>query len=229
MDGHIVRLKKGIMEDPTVYGADLLDTAKRFADMGAKRLHIVDLNGAKSGENGNYKQIEAIAAHSDMEIEVGGGIRNMSRLKDFMSMGVSYAILGTVTVKDPDFTGEALETFPNKVILGLDAKNGKVVTEGWYESSELTVAQVLERYSSLKAESVIVTDIDKDGMLEGVNIGMVDEIAKISPFPVIASGGVSSLDDIIKLKELSNSNIKGCITGKAVYEGKIDLKEALSL
>ena len=153
----------------------------------------------------------------------------MSRLKDFMNMGVSYAILGTVAVKDPDFTAEALETFPGKVILGLDAKKGKVVVEGWYEASELTVIQVLEKYSKYRAESVILTDIDKDGMLQGVNIDMVDEIAKISPFPVIASGGVSSLDDIIKLKEANNPNIKGCITGKAIYEGKIDLREAFLL
>lgn len=226
MDGQIVRLRKGVMEEATVYGHDPLEAAKMFADMGARRIHIVDLNGARTGENGNYGQIEAIASKTDIEIEVGGGIRNMSRLRDFMEMGVSYAILGTVIVKDLDFSLEALEEFPGRIILGLDASGGKVVIEGWYESSDLTVAQVLEKYRGKNAESVIVTDIEKDGMLGGVNLAMVNEIASISPFPVIASGGVSTIKDIRDIEKLANPNIKGCIVGKAIYEGKIDLNDA---
>lgn len=229
MDSQVVRLEKGIMENPKIYNKNPLDMAKLFEDMGAERLHIVDLNGAKSGESINYKEIEKITNKSSLKIEVGGGIRNISRIKDYINMGVSYCILGTVTIKNPDITMEALETYPNQIILGLDAKNGMVATEGWYETSSLTVANVIDKYSKFKVESVIVTDIDKDGMMQGVNSNMINDIANISPFPVIASGGVSSIDDIIVLKELNNKNIKGCITGKAIYEGKIDLKAAFSL
>ena len=228
MDGHVVRLKKGIMEDASVYERDPLETAKMFADIGARRIHIVDLNGARTGENGNYRIIEAIASKTDAEIEVGGGIRNMQRLHDFMEMGVSYAILGTVAVKNPDFTLEALNSFPNKIILGIDTVHGKAALEGWYEASNITTAQILEKYKEKSVESVIVTDIDKDGMLSGVNTAMIDETAKISPFPVIASGGVSAIKDITDLEKLNNPNIKGCIVGKAIYEGRINLKEVFS-
>lgn len=229
LDGQVVRLEKGIMENPTIYGKDPVEMAKLFEDLGAERLHIVDLNGAKTGESVNFNQIEKVASKSSLKIEVGGGIRSVSRVRDYLNIGVTYCIIGTIAVKNKELAAEITQEYPSKIILGLDAKNGMIATEGWYETSDLSVTEAINYYKQYMIDSVIVTDIDKDGMMQGVNIDMINEIAKMSPFPVIASGGVSSIDDIIKLKELNNFNIKGCITGKAIYEGKIDLKEAFSL
>ena len=226
LDGKVVRLKKGIMENATEYGHDPRDAALMFAELGAKRIHIVDLNGARTGENQNYKMIEEIAAKSNVEIEVGGGIRDMRRLDDFINMGVNYTILGTVAVKKPEFVKEAMLKYPGKIVLGIDAKNGKAATEGWYEASSEDVINVINRYKGFDCESVIFTDIEKDGMLGGLNIGMIRSLADVSPFPIIASGGVASLDDLKSLKQLNHKNIKGCVIGKAIYEGYINLDEA---
>lgn len=227
LDGKVVRLKKGIMENATEYGHDPRDAALMFQELGAKRIHIVDLNGARTGEkNQNDLIIKEIAYKINIEVEVGGGIRDMERLDYLMDIGVNYPILGTVTVKKPDFVKTALEKYPSKIILGIDAKNGKVVTEGWYEESSEEAIDIINKYKSYKCESVIFTDIEKDGMLGGLNIGMIQQMAEKSPFPIVASGGVASMEDIKDLKRLNNKNIKGCIIGKALYEGRIDLEAA---
>ncbi len=230
LDGKVVRLSQGIMEDATEYGHDPRDIALMFAAMGAKRIHIVDLNGARNNSTVNHDMIKAIAeAKSDIEIELGGGIRDMARLEEVFNMGVDYAIIGTAAVKDVEFTKQAIEKYPNKIILGIDAKDDMVATEGWYEASEYTIMDVIDMYKGLQVESVIYTDISRDGMLQGVNIDGVDKLAEKSPFPVVASGGVASIDDIKRLIALQNDNILGAIVGKAFYEGKMDLNLAFEL
>ena len=228
LDSKVVRLKKGIMEDATEYGHDPRDVSLMFAELGVKRLHIVDLNGAKTGETINFEIIKEVVEKSKLQIEVGGGIRDMARLDAYMDMGVSYAILGTVAVKNPGFVIEAAKKYPNKIILGIDAKNMMVATEGWYKEGSVSVFDVIKQYEGSKIESVIFTDIDKDGMLSGINKEQIKQVADNSPFPVIASGGVSSINDIKELRSISHDNIKGCIIGKAIYENKINLEEIFS-
>ncbi len=225
LDSKVVRLKKGVMEEATEYGHDPRDVSLMFAELGVKRLHIVDLNGARTGENENFNIIKEVVEKSKLQIEVGGGIRDMARLDAYMDMGVSYAILGTVAVKNPGFVVEAAKKYPGKIILGIDAKNMMAVTEGWYENSTLSVSDIINKYKGCRIESVVFTDIDKDGMLSGINSSAIKQVADISPFPVIASGGVSSINDIKSLRSMAHSNIKGCIIGKAIYENKINLEE----
>lgn len=228
LDEKVVRLEKGVMENATEYGHDPRDVALMFAELGVKRLHIVDLNGARSGQTVNFEIIKQVVEKSQLQIEVGGGIRDMERLDAYMNMGVSYAILGTVAVKDPEFVIKACEKYPNKIILGIDAKNLMVATEGWYEESKLSVFDVIKRYENCKIESVIFTDIEKDGMLAGINLEQIKKVADNSIFPVIASGGVSGIDDIKLLRSMDHKNIKGCIVGKAIYENKINLEEVFN-
>lgn len=228
LDEKVVRLTKGIMEDATEYGHDPRDIALMFAELGVERLHIVDLNGARTGENQNFNIIKEVVEKSKLQIEVGGGIRDMSRLDAYMDMGVSYAILGTVAVKNPEFVKAAAKKYPNKIILGIDAKNMMAATEGWYEESSLSVLDVIKRYEGCQIDSVIFTDIEKDGMLAGINIEQIKKVADNSIFPVIASGGVSGIDDIKLLRSMDHKNIKGCIVGKAIYENKINLEEVFN-
>lgn len=227
LGGKAVRLRQGNMDDFVVYFNDPLDAAKMFADMGVKRLHIVDLDGAKKGETTNFKLIEKIVCKAGMNIEVGGGIRNMQRLESYFNIGVKYGILGTVVVKDPDFVKEAMNSYAGRVILGVDAKDGFVATEGWYEKSTVTAAELINSYKGYKAESVIYTDISRDGMLTGINTEATIKLALEIDYPVIASGGLKGIEDIEALN--GHDGILGAITGKAFYEGKIDLKEALRL
>ena len=228
LDEKVVRLKKGIMEDATEYGHDPRDIALMFAELGVERLHIVDLNGARTGENQNFNIINEVVEKSKLQIQVGGGIRDMARLDAYMDMGISYAILGTVAVKDPEFVKAAAKKYPNKIILGIDAKNMMAETEGWYEESSLSVLDVIKRYEGCQIDSVIFTDIEKDGMLAGINLEQIKKVADNSIFPVIASGGVSGIDDIKLLRSMDHKNIKGCIVGKAIYENKINLEEVFN-
>ncbi len=228
LDEKVVRLKKGIMEDATEYGHDPRDVALMFAELGVERLHIVDLNGARTGENQNFNIIKEVVKKSNLQIEVGGGIRDMARLDTYMDMGISYAILGTVAVKDPEFVKAAAKKYPNKIILGIDTKNMMAATEGWYEESSLSVFDIIKRYEGCQIDSIIFTDIEKDGMLSGINVEQIKKVADNSIFPVIASGGVSGIDDIKLLRSMDHKNIKGCIVGKAIYENKINLEEVFS-
>jgi len=227
LGGKAVRLRQGDMADFTVYYDNPLDAAKKFADMGVKRLHIVDLDGARKGETTNFDLIEKIVAKAGMDIEVGGGIRSFEKLEAYFDIGVKYGILGTVVVKDPNFVKEAMKKYPHRIILGIDSKDGFVATDGWYEKSELTAVRLIESYKGYCAESVIYTDIMRDGMLSGINIEATIKLAECIDYPVIASGGLKGIDDIQALE--GKKGILGAITGKAYYEGKIDLAEALKL
>ncbi len=227
LGGKAVRLKQGDMEDFKKYYDNPVDVAKQFADFGVKRLHIVDLDGAKTGDTVNFKIIENIISQVRLDVEVGGGIRNLQRIKSYFEIGVKYTILGTAVIKAAEFVKEALEEFPERIILGIDAKDGYVATDGWYEKSTVSAIEAIKRYCEFKAESVIYTDISRDGMLQGINIEKTVELALESPFPVIASGGLKGIEDIEGLK--GNKNIYGCIVGKAFYEGKIDLKKAVEI
>lgn len=226
-DGKAVRLEKGDMEKRKEYFDNPLDAAKYFQDLGIRRIHIVDLNGAKDGKTTNFKVIEKIVIATNLIIEVGGGIRDEERVKGYFDLGVSFAILGTATVKNPPFVKEMLAKYPERIILGIDAKDGYVATEGWYEKSDMTVVDVLTIYDGYKPESVIYTDISRDGMLTGINIDATVKLSKNTNFNIIASGGLKGLDDIKMLKE--SGKIYGCIVGKAFYEGKIDLLEAMEI
>ncbi|ADD69546.1 phosphoribosylformimino-5-aminoimidazole carboxamide ribotide isomerase [Denitrovibrio acetiphilus DSM 12809] len=227
LGGKAVRLRQGDMDDYTVYYDNPLDAAKKFADMGVKRLHIVDLDGARDGETTNFDLIEQIVSKAGMDVEVGGGLRKLVRVEGYFNIGVKYCILGTAVVKDPDFVMAAMKKYPHQIILGIDAKDGCVATEGWYEKSELTAAEVIKSYEGYCAESVIYTDIMRDGMLSGINIEATLSLAEEIQYPVIASGGLKGIEDIEALS--GKKNILGAITGKAFYEGRIDLEEALRL
>jgi len=229
LGGKAVRLRQGDMDDYKIYFNDPAEAAVQFRELGINRLHIVDLDGAKKGEMTNFDTIKRIIREADMEIEVGGGIRNMDRIKAYFDIGVKYAILGTVVIKDPEFVKKAAETYPDRIILGVDAKDGYVATEGWYETSETKAEDVLKTYAGYSIESVIYTDISRDGMLQGLNIEATAALADKSPWGVIASGGLKDISDVKALKELNHPNIKGTIAGKAFYEGTIDLKEAAAI
>lgn len=227
LKGRAVRLSQGDMDDYKVYYENPLVAAQMFAEMGVRRLHIVDLDGARKGEATNFDLISEIVKKAGMDIEVGGGIRNIERLEAYFDIGVKYCILGTVVVKDPDFVKEAMKKYPGRIILGVDSKEGYVATEGWYEKSSVTAAELINSYKGYEAESVIYTDIMRDGMLQGLNIDSTVKLAEETDYPVIASGGLKGIEDIEALK--GKKGIMGAITGKAFYEGKIDLKEALKL
>ncbi len=224
LGGKVVRLEKGDMDKFKVYSDDPVGTAKQFEDMGVKRLHIVDLDGAKKGDAVNYAVIERIVSNTNLSIDVGGGIRNLKRCDDYFNLGVDFVVLGTAIVKDPAFAQEALKRYPKKVILGLDAKDGYIATEGWYEKSSFTALELLEKYKDYDVAAVIYTDISRDGMLTGINVSATVELAKSSPFPIIASGGLKGEEDIF---ELAKFDVFGCIIGKAFYEGKIDIRSVL--
>lgn len=224
----VVRLTKGDMDSYKVYDKDPVSAAENFIDMGVKRLHIVDLDGAKKGETINFGVIEKIASLNGLELEVGGGLRDISRIEAYFNIGVKYAIIGTAVVKDKEFTKRAMQKFPNRIILGIDARDGMVATDGWYETSTVKATDLIKEYSDFAAESVIYTDINKDGTLTGVNLEETLGFADVSPFAVIASGGVSSSKDLNDIRNAAHPNIAGCIVGKAFYEGKINLKEEIN-
>ncbi|SVD14635.1 uncharacterized protein METZ01_LOCUS367489, partial [marine metagenome] len=230
-DGHCVRLRQGRMNDSTVFSTDPVEVAGRWVESGARRLHIVDLNGAFVGSLVNAEIVTAIAAaYPALGLQVGGGIRHMQSVKFYMDAGVSYVIIGTQAVKDPDFMEEACAAYPGQIIVGLDAINGKVATDGWTDVSELTAIELAEKFACLGAAAIVYTDISRDGMMQGVNVEATVELAKHSAVPIIASGGVARLADIVDLQAAADSTtgagIIGAITGRAIYEGTLDLKEA---
>ena len=230
-DGQCVRLKQGRMEDSTVFSDDPVEQARQWLQKGARRLHIVDLNGAFAGTPVNAEIVTSITkAFPDLPIQIGGGIRNLESARFYIEAGVSYIIIGTQAVKDPEFVRAACEEFPGKVIIGLDAVDGMVATEGWADVSELAVHEVVQRFDGLGIEAVIYTDISRDGMMQGANIEATVELAQRSTIPIIASGGIAKLADIVDLKAVaktaSGAGIMGAITGRAIYEGKLDLAEA---
>lgn len=233
-DGQCVRLKQGRMEDSTVFSNDPVSMAGIWAAKGARRLHIVDLNGAFAGTPVNAQIVTAIAqAYPDLPIQIGGGIRSLESIEFYLNAGVSYVIIGTAAVKDPDFVRQACEAFPGKIIVGIDAMDGMVATDGWAEVSEVLAIDLAEKFADFGVSAIVYTDIARDGMMKGVNIEATKELANHSPIPVIASGGISKLADVAAIREASESEygagIIGVITGRAIYEGMLDLAMAQQL
>ncbi len=229
-DGKCVRLRQGRMEDSTVFSDDPAAMAKRWVEAGARRLHIVDLNGAHAGRPINARVIETIATEfPEVPIQVGGGIRDADTIQAYLDAGVRYVIVGTKAVTAPHFVGDVCAEFPGHVIVALDAKDGKVAIDGWSKLSGHDVIDLAQRYQNDGVEAIIYTDIGRDGMMTGVNIEATTRLADAVSIPVIASGGINDLSDIRKLCAVMDAGIMGAITGRALYEGTLDFAEAQKL
>ena len=224
-DKKCVRLIKGDFENKTEYEMLPIDQAEKYKDHGFKNLHIVDLDGALTGETVNIDVIEEIVSKFDLKIEIGGGIRNFDSIQKYVDAGVEKVILGSAAIKDKDFLKEACQKFPGKIALGLDAKDGFLSLFGWKENSNLMTLDFLKEVNNYGVSRLIYTDINRDGMKMSPNFEETENVANTSKCPVIISGGVSSIDDIKKAKELVNENIEGIIVGKAIYDGDIKLDE----
>ncbi|MBD1153910.1 1-(5-phosphoribosyl)-5-[(5-phosphoribosylamino)methylideneamino]imidazole-4-carboxamide isomerase [Pelagibacterales bacterium SAG-MED23] len=224
-DRKCVRLIKGDFDNKTEYDISPVDQAGKYKDHGFKNLHIVDLDGALTGETVNIDIIEEIVGKFDLKIEIGGGVRNFESIKKYTDAGVEKVILGSAAIKDKNFLKEACKKFPDKIALGLDAKDGYLSVSGWKENSNLKTLEFLKEVNEYGASRLIYTDINRDGMKLSPNFQETENVANISNCPVIISGGVSSIDDIKKAKELGNKNIEGIIVGKAIYDGDIKLDE----
>ena len=228
-DKKCVRLLKGSFDNQTTYKQSPFDQALKYKEAGLLNLHMVDLDGALSGELVNLEIIENIIKKLDISIEIGGGIRSIDRIKAYIGIGVDKVILGSAAIKDPDFLRQACETFEGKIALGLDAKQGKLSVSGWTETTNETAEDYLKNVNSCGFSRVIYTDIDRDGTKTEPNIEETISIAKISSAPVVVSGGISSIEDIKKIKTLNQFNIEGVIVGKAIYDGDINLNELKEL
>ena len=220
--GCAVRLSKGEMQSAKIYSKDPCELAKKFEDLGAKWLHLVDLDGAFAGEAVNFKAIERIVKSTRLRVEVGGGIRDEARIKEYLNLGVDRFILGSAALKNPDFVKQMAKLY--RIVVGIDAKDGLVATEGWAELSRVKATDMARDYADAGVCAIICTDISRDGMLSGVNVEFSRSIAKASGIDTIASGGVKDMSDIIALKNAEL--IAGVIVGKAYYEGTLDLKKA---
>ena len=221
-EGKAVRLSKGEMSSAKIYSDEPWELAKRFEYMGAKWLHVVDLDGAFAGEAVNFKMIEKIVKSTNLRVQVGGGIRDEARIKAYLELGVNRVILGSVALKDPGFVKKMAKIYP--VVVGIDAKDGCVAVQGWADVSEVKASDLAAMFADGGVQAIICTDISKDGMLGGVNVEFTRQIARASGVETIASGGVSGLEDILALK--NTGEVGGVIVGKAYYEGRIDLKAA---
>ncbi|HEY8554680.1 MAG TPA: 1-(5-phosphoribosyl)-5-[(5-phosphoribosylamino)methylideneamino]imidazole-4-carboxamide isomerase [Burkholderiales bacterium] len=229
-DGKCVRLRQGRMDQATVFSDDPVATARRWVEAGAKRLHIVDLNGALSGQPVNAGAIEAIVrAFPEVSVQVGGGIRDEETIQAYLDCGVRYVILGTKAVNAPHFVSDVCAEFPGHIIVGLDAKDGKVAIDGWSKLSGHDVIDLAKRYQNEGVEAIVYTDIGRDGMMTGVNVEATTRLASAISIPVIASGGISTLDDIRKLCAIADTGVVGAIVGRALYEGTLDFAEAQKL
>ncbi len=230
-DGHCVRLRQGKMQDVTVFSENPGGMARHWIEQGARRLHLVDLNGAFAGKPVNEEAIRQIVAAvgDDIPVQLGGGIRDLETIERYLDDGVSYVIVGTAAVKTPGFLHEACNAFPGHIIVGLDGRDGKVAVEGWSKVTGHDVIDLAKKFEDYGVEAVIYTDIGRDGMLTGVNVEATVAIARELSIPVIASGGIQSLDDVQALCQVEAEGIVGAITGRALYEGKLDLKAAQAL
>ncbi|MCJ9749420.1 1-(5-phosphoribosyl)-5-[(5-phosphoribosylamino)methylideneamino]imidazole-4-carboxamide isomerase [Neorhizobium sp. BETTINA12A] len=228
-DGQCVRLKLGDMEQATVYNPDPAAQARAFEDQGFEWLHVVDLNGAFAGTSVNGAAVDAILKATKNPVQLGGGIRTLDHIENWLARGLTRVILGTVAVRDPALVIEACRQFPGKVAVGIDAKGGKVAVEGWAEASELGVIELAKKFEGAGVSAIIYTDIDRDGILAGINWASTLELANAVSIPVIASGGLASLDDISRMLEPDAARLEGAISGRALYDGRIDPHEALAL
>ncbi len=226
-DGACVRLRQGRMDEATVFGNDPLAMATRWVQEGARRLHLVDLNGAFAGEPVNAAAVRAITgAFPELPVQIGGGIRSRDTAARYLDMGVRWVIIGTQAVKDPDFVAALCAEFPGHVIVGIDARDGMVATEGWAEVSAVRAVDLAQRFREAGVSAIVYTDITRDGMLSGVNLEATRELAEQGGIPVIASGGVATLADVQALAAIEKTGICGAITGRAIYEGTLDLRAA---
>lgn len=230
-DGHCVRLKQGLMEESTVFSEDPAEMARHWLAQGAKRLHLVDLNGAFAGKPINGMAIKSIvdAVGVDVPVQLGGGIRDLDTISRYLDSGIRYVIIGTAAVKTPGFLHDACNAFPGQIIVGLDAKDGKVAVDGWSKLTHHDVIDLARKFQDYGVEGVIYTDIGRDGMLSGVNIEATVKLAQALTIPVIASGGITNLDDVHKLCAVEHEGIMGAITGRAIYEGTLDFTAAQAL
>jgi len=229
-DGQCVRLRKGVMEDNTVFSDNPVEMAGKWQNAGARRLHLVDLNGAFAGKPVNGDIITAITrTYPDLPVEIGGGIRDLQTIEAYLDAGVEYAIIGTQAVKQPEFVAQACQAFPGHIIVGLDANNGRVAINGWAEESAFEVIELAKRFENDGVDSIIFTDISRDGMMQGVNVESTVKLAKAISIPIIASGGITNLDDLRALCKVADTGIMGAITGRAIYEGTLDFAAGQAL
>lgn len=230
-DGHCVRLKQGDMGDATVFSEDPGAMARHWIDKGARRLHLVDLNGAFAGKPRNEDAIKAIIEEvgDDVPVQLGGGIRDLDTIERYLDDGVSYVIIGTAAVKTPGFLHDACYAFPGHIMVALDAKAGKVAVDGWSKMTGHDVVDLAQKFQEYGVEAIIYTDIGRDGMLSGVNVDATVSLARALSVPVIASGGIASLEDVRKLCAVASEGISGAISGRALYEGALDFEQAQNL
>ncbi len=230
-DGHCVRLKQGEMASATVFSEDPGATARRWLDAGARRLHLVDLNGAFAGKPVNEAAIQAIMDEvgDEIPVQLGGGIRDLDTIERYLDDGITYVIIGSAAVKNPGFLHDACNAFPGHIIVGLDAKDGRVAVEGWSKVTHHEVIDLARKFQDYGVEAVIYTDIGRDGMMSGVNVEATVKLAQALAIPVIASGGITNMEDVRRLCAVADEGIVGAITGRAIYEGSLDFAEAQRL
>lgn len=227
-DGQCVRLKQGLMEDATVFNNSPADQAKAWLDQGARRLHLVDLNGAFAGKPINDDAVRSILEVVDgrIPVQLGGGIRDLDTIERYLDLGISYVIIGTAAVKTPGFLHDACNAFPGHIIVGLDAKDGKVAVDGWSKITGHDVIDLAQKFEGYGVESIIYTDIGRDGMLTGINVEATQKLAQALKIPVIASGGLTNMADIASLCAVEEDGVTGVIAGRAIYDGSLDLAAA---
>lgn len=228
-DGQCVRLKLGDMQQATVFNDDPAAQARSFEEQGFEYLHVVDLNGAFAGRSVNGDAVEAILGAVSFPVQLGGGIRTIAHIEEWLGRGLARVILGTIAVRDPALVREAARLFPGQVAVGIDARGGRVAVEGWAETSELTAIELGQRFEGAGVAAIIYTDIDRDGVLKGINWPSTLELAEAVSIPVIASGGLASMDDIRTMTEPRYQILEGAISGRALYDGRIDSREAIAL
>jgi phosphoribosylformimino-5-aminoimidazole carboxamide ribotide isomerase len=228
-DGQCVRLVRGEMDQATVFNDDPAAQARAFETQGFAWLHLVDLNGAFAGRPVNGAAVDAILSAVRIPVQLGGGIRDMDTIETWLGKGIARVILGTVAVRDPDLIHEACRAFPGRIAVGLDARGGRVAVEGWAETSDLSAPDLVARFEDAGVAAVIYTDIDRDGILQGLNLEATVRLARATAIPVIASGGLSSIDDIRALLRPENAILEGAVSGRALYDGRLDAAEALAL
>ena len=227
--GRCVRLTEGRFDAETVFADDPAEMALKWAGLGAEFLHLVDLDGALAGEGRNVPVIERILQSVSIPVQLGGGIRNLETIEKLLSLGVTRLILGSAAVKNPQLVEEACKKYPGHIAVGIDAKNGDVAIEGWGKGSGVAATELAKKMAAYGVETIIYTDISRDGMLSGVNVEATAALARACGVPIIASGGVASLEDIRRVKAVESDGVQGCIIGKAIYTGAVDLKAALAL
>ena len=227
--GRCVRLTEGRFDAETVFADDPAEMALKWAGLGAEFLHLVDLDGALAGEGKNVPVIQRIFKSVSIPVQLGGGIRNLETIEKLLELGVTRLILGSAAVKNPELVAEACKKYPGHIAVGIDAKNGEVAIEGWGQGSGVAATELAKKMASFGVETIIYTDISRDGMLSGVNVEATAALARACGVPIIASGGVASLDDIRRVKAVEGDGVQGCIIGKAIYTGAVDLEEALAL